>query len=532
MKEEQDEEESEEEREEEEEEEDEECDFWDEDKEVWPLKELSFVKVYRSSIYARRFDSQVFDPSPEFYRAAQADPKGPKGRAYNPYRGLRWSPEQAQRFFRSWDAAQVAEATSRVAIIMDHLKFEACRGDIELLNYMLRWILSLFIHPEHRMLTMLVFVGDSGCGKSVLAQNVIGPLFGSHFRYNSDLGDLLGIFNASVEDTILAYADEARVTPGTRQASQLKTLITETHGSLRVGRKGHDTFYTDSRLSLIGAVENMAEFGVDLSSRRYVPFHFAGDKRGDQDYFARLVSAAVDDKRMGLLAFLVHLLRTVDITGFDRGQVPPTGKNEAIREIMSSEMVRDVFREWIRKIVDRGYIVPRHELDDTDLRNERMAWIDPQGRTYATRHEPYISEIQAPVLYARFRKDMGIRISDGQIRAGLERGGYLHPGCCGQDIRRRPWCAEWEGPKVSFVPKKKTYLTLLRCEQYERMLGLESSTEAASEEGPSDATEKDKGKSSYDEEFFFFFFLVTHSFLLIFWYCRRWEKRRSSPLVI
>lgn len=472
------------------------CDFWDEDKEVWPLKEISFVKVYRNSIYARRFDSHVFDPSPEFYRAAQADPKGPKGRAYNSYRGLRWSPEDAQRIYEGWDSLQKAEADMRAEIIMDHLKLEACRGNIELLNYLLQWITSLVLHPERRMLTMLVFVGDSGCGKSVLVQNVIGPLFGGHFRYNSDLGDLLGIFNSSVEDTILAYADEARVTAGTRAAAQLKTLITESTASLRVGRKGHDTFYTDSHLSLIGAVENMAEFEVDLSSRRYIPFHFAGNKRGDKEYFARLVSAAVDDKRMGLLAFLVHLLRTVDITGFDHGQIPPSGKNEAIREIMSSEMVRDIFREWIRKIVDRGYIVPRHELDDADLRNESIEWIDPHGRTYATRHEPYICEIQSEVLYARFRKDMGLaRLPDSQIRMGLEGGGYLHPDCRGREIRRRPWCAEREGAKVSFVRKRKTYLTLLRCEAYEHMLGLESSIEEEQEEeDPSAIAEKDKGK--------------------------------------
>ena len=43
------------------------------------------------------------------------------------------------------------------------------------------------------------------------------------------------------------------------------------------------------------------------------------------------------------------------------------------------------------------------------------------------------------------------------------------------------------------MKKRKTYVTLLRCEDYERLLGLESSIEA---EGDPSATEKDKGKAS------------------------------------
>lgn len=403
---------------------------------------------------------------------------------------------------------------------MDHIRSEVCQEDREMIDYLLRWILSLVVQPERRMLTMLVFVGPSGCGKSVLVQNVIGPLFGNHYCYNSDLNDLLGKFNAMAGDTILAYADEARVTAGTRAAAILKTVITEGTGSLRMELKGRDTTYVDSFLNLIGAVENMTEFQVEIESRRYVPFPFAGNKRGEKEYFARLVSAAVDDKRMGLLAFLVHLLDTVDLTGFDRGQVLPRAKDQALKEIMGSFELgaRDPFREWVRKWVDRGWIVPRNEMDDTDVtRNEHIHWIDSQGRTWATRRHPWIPEIQSEVLYARFHKDMGLtRLSGAQIKAGLERGGFLRPECCGPvPVRRRPWCmVGGSGGEISFVQLRKTYLALFRCEDYERMLGIGSDVEIQQDmdpdEGSSDVTlgvpelipssteNEEEGPSSYD----------------------------------
>ena len=412
----------------------------------------------------------TFDASEEFFRAAQADPNGEKGRTYNSFRGLRWSPEVAQRLYARLTPEQRGEADRRASLILDHIKFEACRGDLELLTYLLRWVASLVRRPGRRMLTMLVFVGDSGCGKTVVGQNVLGPLFGHHYGYNSDLGDLLGKFNARVADTILAWADEARVRAGSREAAQLKALITESHGSLRAGRKGRDIVYANSFCNLIGAVEDMSELGVDLASRRFIPFHLAGSRRGQKPYFDALVAAAQDDNRMGLLAFLVKFLLEVDLGEFDRGQTLPQGRGEVIRSLIASGLgARDSFREWIRMCVDRGYIVPRKDLDDLDvLKNEHVQWVDLQGRTLDTRSEPWITELPSETVYNRFRHDMHqYKMQNTLIKKGLKRGGFLHPEC--PTTRRRVSCEVRTSLGVCSQSVQKTYLILLQCEQYERM---------------------------------------------------------------
>ena len=422
------------------------------------------------ALRARRFDSMTFDASEEFFRAAQADPNGEKGRTYNSFRGLRWSPEVAQRLYARLTPEQRGEADRRASLILDHIKFEACRGDLELLTYLLRWVASLVRRPGRRMLTMLVFVGDSGCGKTVVGQNVLGPLFGHHYGYNSDLGDLLGKFNARVADTILAWADEARVRAGSREAAQLKALITESHGSLRAGRKGRDIVYANSFCNLIGAVEDMSELGVDLASRRFIPFHLAGSRRGQKPYFDALVAAAQDDNRMGLLAFLVKFLLEVDLGEFDRGQTLPQGRGEVIRSLIASGLgARDSFREWIRMCVDRGYIVPRKDLDDLDvLKNEHVQWVDLQGRTLDTRSEPWITELPSETVYNRFRHDMHqYKMQNTLIKKGLKRGGFLHPEC--PTTRRRVSCEVRTSLGVCSQSVQKTYLILLQCEQYERM---------------------------------------------------------------
>lgn len=183
------------------------------------------------------------------------------------------------------------------------------------------------------------------------------------------------------------------------------------------------------------------------------------------------------------------MVRTVDLTDFDRGQVLPKGRGEAICGIMSSTDC--IFRQWAQKWINSDYIVPRNELDDTDVvKNEHIMWLDPQGRTWPTRHDPWICEIQSEVVYARFRKDMGVMrgVSDAHIKKGLKAAGLLHPECHKPICRRVNIEERSRTGSLCFILKRKTYLTMLRREQVEKLLnfsqqGQEEITTTSKEQG-------------------------------------------------
>lgn len=187
---------------------------------------------------------------------------------------------------------------------MDHIKLVACKGDAEMVTYLLRWILSLVLHPERRMLTMLVFVGDSGCSKTVLAQNILGPLFGSHYGFNSDLGDILGKFNGRLENIILAYADEARVTARSRASAQHKTLITEFMGAQRMELKGRDVVYNNNFCNFIASVEDMVEFQVESGLPSLPALPLCGGQEGTEALLRCPGGCRAGGQAHGLAGFL------------------------------------------------------------------------------------------------------------------------------------------------------------------------------------------------------------------------------------
>src|SRR4030095_9825416 len=80
--------------------------------------------------------------------------------------------------------------------------------------------------PERPAEVALVLRGGRGTGKGVFAR-AVGHLFGPHFVHVSSARQLLGNFNAHLQDAIVVFADEVFLAGDRHVEVVLKTLITE-----------------------------------------------------------------------------------------------------------------------------------------------------------------------------------------------------------------------------------------------------------------------------------------------------------------
>lgn len=438
--------------------------------EVSPLKDVPLYDLLRRSIWARWFDRIVFDPSIMATRSVlpaegSYDPFSPDARILNVFTGFRWSPEELDAMALEWDPEEVMR---RVRLIAVHVVQIACRGDPAKADYVLKYFKSIYVRPWEPMQTMILLVGTQGCGKTAFMK-IFGPIFGAHYRYVSDLNDLVGDFTATAKEAVLAFVDEAKVRHESRAAAKLKTAISECDGALRVREMRKDVVYENSYLNVVGAIDNLDDFQVNLRGRRFNPLHFSDDKVGKKDYFDALHKAIKDDDYLGLRGFLHLMLRTVDITDFGRGQVV-SNREDSLRTIADEMRPFDPFEDWLRKLVDRGYTV--RNLDDNNGLNDGIGWLDPYGRTPDTRDQGWVCEVAADALYRQFRADTGLhRMRDAEVRRGLAR--WLRPACLDPPVRRAVRYEARENGEVKLRrTPKRAYLTLLRWEDYAELLGL------------------------------------------------------------
>lgn len=423
-----------------------------------PLKEISLLKIMKKSPFTRRFYGRTFKPT--FSKLTDES-------LLNTFCGFRWSKEELIDDLKKQNENIVNE---RVNFLKDHLFNVVCNKREDTFIYLLSWMTKIFLEPWERMHTMIILIGKQGCGKGS-TMSIFGYWFGNHYRRVSTLTDLIGQFNSTAKDTILAFADEVSISKGSNEIEKLKMLITEEKGALRLEQKRQNTIYVDNFINLVGSIDTLDNFQVNMEERRYFPIYFDSAQVGDKEYFNKLSWATEADDYLGTRGLLLWSINNLDLSNFSRGQKMPETKelslNDASREFNS----KDIFEEWILKLIDRGYTLPQSRLDDNIDLNDDQFWLDDQGRSSETKNNHWICEISATSLYDLFRSDMKCKLSDSQIKKGLKEKKFLHQGCIGENsIRRRIHCSSTDG-KITM--KRRTYLTLLRCEEYMKLLDID-----------------------------------------------------------
>jgi len=421
-----------------------------------PFKKINLVKVMKKSILTKRFYGQLFKPT-----FNDLDDQS----ILNTFCGFRWTRSEIEEELLEYDYKTVEE---RVTLIRNHLLDVVCNGHESSFSYLLSWMVKLYTTPWEKMHTMIIFIGKQGSGKGI-TMSIFGKWFGVHYNRITTLKDLIGQFNTQANNTILAFADEVSIKKGSKEEEKLKIIITEEKGALRLEKKGKNTSYEDNYVNLVGSIDTLDNFQVDLSERRYFPLYFNNTYAGSKDYFDRL-SLAIDTNGdcLGSKAFLLWALDHVDLTGFGKGQNMPETKELSISDASQYFNTKNIFEEFICKMIERGYTIPRDALDDDLLENNKEDWIDSQGRN--TDKSNWVCEVPSTLLYKNFKRDMQVKIADSAIKQGLSK--YLRPECFRKDgVRRRKiFC---KSPTGKIYEARRSYITFFKCEEYMRMFGME-----------------------------------------------------------
>lgn len=305
----------------------------------------------------------------------------PRGKwwLYHPYRRqfnlMRFAPGVDEAgIYNMWRGFSYEPAQGDCSLYMAHLRDNICSGNEEWYDYLIKWMARCVQLPGEHGEVAVVLQGLKGAGKSVMA-TMLGALFGRHFFHASDPGQVVGNFNAHLEDVVLLFADEAFFAGDRRQDQALKRIITEK--SLAIEPKGYDKRQCRNYIHLIIASNEDHVIRATGDERRYFILKVNSSRRQDKAYFQRLVAQM---EAGGYSALLDYLLK-VDLSGFDVRSPP---KTEALKEQVLRSMSHD--EEWWFNKLNSGIFVDKEgwptEVFANALRDDYYASMDRQKVTH------------------------------------------------------------------------------------------------------------------------------------------------------
>lgn len=167
---------------------------------------------------------------------------------------------------------QFADATYKgiynIEFTLNFIKNILCNKDDQVYEYVIRWLATILQYPEKEVGTALAFISIEGVGKDLIMCSLLKKVFGTAFLRTSDVNDLVGRFNGTIEGKLVCVFDEADRITG-QASSKIKALITD--NTTRIEHKNFDVYHVPNFMKLIICSNKIDERIMDVSgsSRRY-----------------------------------------------------------------------------------------------------------------------------------------------------------------------------------------------------------------------------------------------------------------------
>jgi phage/plasmid-associated DNA primase len=247
-----------------------------------------------------------------------------------------------------------------------HLRDVIAGRDEATFQYVLGWLAHAVQYRGDRGLVALVLRGDRGVGKGILGQ-VMMRIFGQHAVYVSNTEQLVGKFNAHLEDCSFLFGDECFFPHDKKHLSTLKALITES--TLPVEAKFEPVRMVRNCLHLLLASNEQFVVPAGRDERRFAVLDVADTHKQDRRYFDPLrqelgLDQDTDGKATGAAAMLYDLL-AMDLSSFDITAVP---KTLALLEQKLNGM--SACGKWLCECLERGTIAGTYDATDWWERGE------------------------------------------------------------------------------------------------------------------------------------------------------------------
>jgi hypothetical protein len=200
-------------------------------------------------------------------------------------------------------------------LIRKHINEVLADSNREFAEYIIRWIAWAIQNPDKRAEVALVLIGEKGAGKGTLVR-VLEVIFGHHCFQVSSTDEVVGRFNAHLEDCILYVCDEAYWSGDKRAVGKLQTDITEP--TIVIERKGVDRYRVRNMLHHLMLAEPGWVIPAGRFERRYAAVSVSSARLGDQAYFDALYAEIAN----GGAAAMFYDLLALDLKGWHPRQIP------------------------------------------------------------------------------------------------------------------------------------------------------------------------------------------------------------------
>lgn len=259
----------------------------------------------------RHFDTLVYAPPP-----VEAGPKD-----YNGWKGLAVSPREGD-----WSK------------IYYQLHQVMCRGDEDLLGWLLNWCAALLQKPGQPGQTGIVLKGKQGTGKGFFAEDLLGAMFDRrHFIKMSSSEQFYGRFAGEMlSGRCLVFLDEATWGGDKRDRGILKDRVTSK--TIFVDRKGISAINEPSMMHLIIASNEDWIVGLDQDDRRFVVLEQDNAIAQDAKYFDPLY----EELRSGGREAFLHAMLAWEVDELLIRRPPRTKAKDELKQRSLSPLF-----EWI-----------------------------------------------------------------------------------------------------------------------------------------------------------------------------------------
>jgi hypothetical protein len=217
-----------------------------------------------------------------------------------------------------WVGSPIAPKLGDWLVIRRFLLEVICAGDMCTYRYLVMFLAHMLQKPEEKPGIMIVMLAGQGVGKGAFFR-LLSAIWPHTTLLVSDIGHVLGPFNAQIERSFALCLDEALFVGDRRSGDRLKSMVTEPFVTIEQKFQPRRSVGSVHRLF---AASNHAHFAqVDADDRRFLFLRVSEERKGSSDFWSQYHSAIADP---AVIAAAVYDLKTLDIKAFNPRSRPKT----------------------------------------------------------------------------------------------------------------------------------------------------------------------------------------------------------------
>jgi hypothetical protein len=217
-----------------------------------------------------------------------------------------------------WSSYTAKPSNGDCRLIEDYLFDVICDRDVGSHTYLLKFLAHMVQKPEEKPGVLIALLGGQGTGKGVFFM-LLRAIWARTTLQVSDVDEVVGKFNASLERHYVVCLDESLFVGDRRSLDRLKSMITEP--VVRIEQKYQPARSIESKHRFFAASNHEHFVHTEKDDRRFFFLRVSHCRQEDHEYFDKLCIAIQNADTLG---GLVDYLENLDLTDFDVRRRPKT----------------------------------------------------------------------------------------------------------------------------------------------------------------------------------------------------------------